>query len=67
MNELDKAHLHNRLTELYEQRLKEFPNTDDEDLGMETGYVTDSSLNSRKGKEILHTTTFDSYFGVYLT
>ncbi|XP_066927688.1 uncharacterized protein [Clytia hemisphaerica] len=50
MNELDKAHLQKRLSQLHEQRLKELSLEDD--LGMETGYVTDSSINSRKGGEV---------------
>ena len=52
MNQVDKAHLHQRLSELHEQRLKELSLLDDNDvidLGTETGYVTDSSVNSKKG------------------
>jgi len=50
MNELDKAHLQQRLLQLHEQRLKEQMLSLEVDMGMETGYVTDSPLNSRKGE-----------------
>ena len=46
MNEIEKAHLQQRLSQLHEQRLKEQL---EDDLGMETGYVTDSPINSEKG------------------
>lgn len=66
MNEVDKLKLQKRLSQLHDlQRQTEKLGMDD-DQGMETGYVTDSSINSRKGTKFVRDSKFFfNHFIVY--